>query len=423
MLQFREILATNAAALVDELADMPVLQLDYGQRAQCRQRVRLDNGEEAALLLPRGTVLKHGDILQSVDGHYVLVQGKLETVNQAHTPDSRLLQRAAYHLGNRHVSLQFGADSLYYQPDAVLDEMLRGLGLHVAQTQQIFSPEPGAYSSATPSTHPDLGHSHDERQPPQSHTTQASILYHMAEQTVVSLNRQPVAKPSLDGDQQQTALLRLLQLTSPSLPVGAYAYSQGLEQAIAQGWVTNEPQAADWIIGLLQASFVQVDVPYCRRLYEAWQQQDAAQAEQYSRLLLVSRESRELVAEDRQLGQALARLLNDLGLAQAQSWVRADFTTYAAMFTLAASHWQCSLHDAVAGYLWAWCENQVAAAIKLVPLGQTAGQRMLSQAVEAIPQVVSTGLQVTDEDIGFSTPGLAMASAWHESQYTRLFRS
>lgn len=219
------------------------------------------------------------------------------------------------------------------------------------------------------------------------------------------------------------ALLRLLQLASPALPVGAFAYSQGLEYAVHAGSVRDEAGAGDWILGLLAHSLSALDVPVLARLYSAWQADDPAAVRRWSDFLLASRESKELLAQERQMGAALARLLTDLDIPEAAASVAETSECFATMFALAAVRWRIPLEDALLGYLWSWCEGQVAAAVKLVPLGQTAGQRILSRAVAAIPKAAARGLALADDDIGGSAPGLAIAGSRHETQYSRLFRS
>ncbi len=219
------------------------------------------------------------------------------------------------------------------------------------------------------------------------------------------------------------ANLRLWQLISPALPVGAYAYSQGLEYAIEAGWLNTEHDVHDWISGQLAHNLAHLDIPILARLYPAWQTNDENQIAYWTRYILASREAAELKTEDQNLGRALATLLNQLELPQARPYLHSDQAAFATMLALAATHWQISLHDVCQGYLWMWCENQVAAAIKLVPLGQTQGQKMLLQLADAIPAAVQTGLQLGDDEIGMSAPGLGIASALHESQYSRLFRS
>lgn len=215
----------------------------------------------------------------------------------------------------------------------------------------------------------------------------------------------------------------MLQLTSPLLPVGAYAYSQGLESAVEHGWITDESTARDWILGLLQHTQVYLDAPLLVRLYHAWAQRDKALVATWTDWLYACREAFELQQEDRYLGQALARLLSDLGLIEAAEWRSASRVCFVTLFALAAVRWAIPATDTVSGYLWSWCENQVTAATKLVPLGQTAGQRILTAAIPAIAAATGVALRLSDTDLGASAPGLAMASAAHQRQYSRLFRS
>ena len=219
------------------------------------------------------------------------------------------------------------------------------------------------------------------------------------------------------------ALLRLLQLTSPTLPIGAFAYSQGLEYAVQAGWVHDESSARAWIIGVMREGVARLDVPVLARLYRGWSVNDAAALDYWSAYLRASREAAELREEDRQLGMALARLLRDLEIAEAVPWLTRPQASLATLFALAAVRWDISLRDAANGYLWSWTEAQVAAAVKLVPLGQTAGQRILSHAVLEIPAATAAGLTLSDDEIGYAAPRLAIGSALHESQYSRLFRS
>jgi urease accessory protein len=218
-------------------------------------------------------------------------------------------------------------------------------------------------------------------------------------------------------------LLQLLRLASPTLPVGAYAYSQGLEWAVEQGWVNDERSAADWISGVLGQGPAQLDVPVLVRLYRAWASDDLAQVHHWSRTLDAARESGELQAEARQLGESLAVLLTQLGIDAAQPWKEIEYAGFPTLFALAAFHFRVPLPETALGFLWAWCENQVAAAIKLVPLGQAAGQRILSALIEQLPAAAEHGLALTDDEIGVLAPHLAIGSARHETQYTRLFRS
>ena len=129
------------------------LTLPFDQRQKSRLRVTLDNGDEASLILNRGVVLRHGDLLRSSCGEVIEVRASLESVSIVHEPNSHLLSRACYHLGNRHVPLQIKDSSLYYLHDHVLDDMVRSLGLVVDHQEAPFEPEPGAYQNSEKHRH------------------------------------------------------------------------------------------------------------------------------------------------------------------------------------------------------------------------------------------------------------------------------
>jgi urease accessory protein len=219
------------------------------------------------------------------------------------------------------------------------------------------------------------------------------------------------------------AQLRLWQLISPALPVGAYSYSQGMETAVEKTWIHTEQQVLDWMRGQMRQMLAALDVPLLLRMHKAWSDNDIEALHRWNRWLLAARESAELYAEDCQMGGSLRKLLPELGIDRARTWPAAEKSSFASMFALAAADWGISADAAACGYAWAWCENQVAAAIKLIPLGQTAGQRSLQALANEIPATVSRAAQLQDEDIGQVSPAFAIACALHETQYTRLFRS
>jgi urease accessory protein len=219
------------------------------------------------------------------------------------------------------------------------------------------------------------------------------------------------------------AHLRLWQLISPALPVGAYSYSQGLETAVDKGWLRSEQGALDWILGQLRHMPGALDLPVLLRMHKGWSDNDIESLQYWNRWLLAARETAELLAEDCQMGGSLLRLLPALGVGRARAWNADERCSFALMFALASVEWGISARDAAAGYAWAWCENQVAAAVKLIPLGQTAGQRTLLALAGEIPEIAASAASMEDDDIGQVTPAIAIASALHETQYTRLFRS
>ena len=225
------------------------------------------------------------------------------------------------------------------------------------------------------------------------------------------------------GTEPLLPLLRLLQLVSPSLPVGAYAYSQGLEWAVDAGWVRDPASLEIWLQELLHGGIARLDLPLLIRMYRACAEADEASMAHWSGWLLAARESHELRAEERARGRALAVLLADLGLQRASSWRLHLQRCQGAGFACAAEAWGIGPRQAAAGYAWGWLENQILAAVKLIPLGQTAGQRSLQRMAAAVAEAVDIGLRLEDEALGASNPALAIASSLHETQYTRLFRS
>jgi urease accessory protein len=220
-----------------------------------------------------------------------------------------------------------------------------------------------------------------------------------------------------------TALMRLLQLCSGTLPIGGFTYSQGIEWAVECGWVTDEASLTDWLTDLIDTSLAQVEIPVLARLYQACEQGDADSLSYWSDWLMASRETRELRDEERNRGRALASLLVELEVPRAGEWRDTLADCQSAGFALAAQAWSIPLEQAAQGFAWAWLENLALAGVKLIPLGQTAGQRALRDLGDTASHAVQRGLSLPDEDMGASAPALAIASSRHEIQYTRLFRS
>jgi urease accessory protein len=225
-----------------------------------------------------------------------------------------------------------------------------------------------------------------------------------------------------EAPREGLALLRLCHLVSPALPVGAYAYSQGLEYAVHAGWVGDEGSTLEWLQGQSQHALGTLDLPLLLRLHRSWSAADVAGVQCWTAQLLAARETAELRAEDRHLGGALARVLVELNIEGARSWLTEE-SAFATLFALAAVRWHIGEDDALSGYLWSWTENQVLAALKLVPLGQSAGQRLLHRLTESMPAIVARARELDDAAIGVGVVAPMLASALHESQYSRLFRS
>ena len=224
-------------------------------------------------------------------------------------------------------------------------------------------------------------------------------------------------------DVGNSALLHLLHLSSPALPVGAYAYSQGLEYAIDHGPLKTSRDVADWLRGILLNGLGALDLPILIRCYTAWQQNDFETLNYWNHYLRACRETSELLLEDEQLGMALSRLLIDLDVPADRAKAVTAKPSFAVMFALAGCHWRIPIADLLQSFSYSWLENQVAAATKIVPLGQTAAQKLLIQLLPVIPLAIATAQTMKSDDIGASLPGQVLASTLHEYQYSRLFRS
>ncbi|MFK8042292.1 urease accessory protein UreF [Congregibacter sp.] len=214
--------------------------------------------------------------------------------------------------------------------------------------------------------------------------------------------------------------LHLLHLSSPALPIGAYAYSQGLEYAIEAGWLEDE-ELSNWLSDGLMLGVAQLDLPILLRAINALDARDLSALSHWNDRILASRETAELLLEDQQIGAALWRLLETLDTTALPAITQRP--AYAVAFAIACHQWQIDEDAAVQGYAYSWLENQVTAATKLVPLGQTAAQRLLLKLLKLIPEACTHARTVEDHELGLSLPGLAMASCRHERQHTRLFRS
>ncbi len=225
----------------------------------------------------------------------------------------------------------------------------------------------------------------------------------------------------------ELAQLRLFQLINPSLPIGSFTYSQGMEWAVENGWITDANTLFSWLESVLFDSLACLELPILSRLYDASKEQQTEQFSAWSQQLLASRETKELRQEEINRGRAVLMVLNKLPVSptwpELLNWRPALLKTQAASFALASVKWKIPQKDLLMGYAWSWLDNAITVAIKLIPLGQSDGQAALYQLSELLPELVEQARAINDEKIGASTPALAIASSLHETQYTRLFRS
>ncbi len=221
------------------------------------------------------------------------------------------------------------------------------------------------------------------------------------------------------------SLLQLIWLASPALPIGGFSYSEGLEAAVAAEHVTTEAEAASWLRAQLLIGQARSDLAVLAQAVPAWRARDFARVRQLNDWVLHTRESSELRLQSEQMGRSLLEWLrND---AQAAELPLAECAalppTYPVAFALAAAKTLASVREIALACAFGWAENMVQAAIKAVPLGQSAGQRILAQLSQIIPEAVERALATGDDERQAFTPMLAILSSQHEVQYSRLFRS
>ena len=219
-----------------------------------------------------------------------------------------------------------------------------------------------------------------------------------------------------------------MQLCSANLPTGAYAFSQGLETATEEAWLKNVDDTYDWLTLQLRYNLGYTDLPLLIRMLNALQNKDHSALQQLNAIALSLRETKEFRLNDVATGQALMRVLKGLK-AGVEKVALDEFLqseseiSFISAFAIASYQWQIKQQDACLGYAWSWLENQVAAATKLVPLGQTESQQLLERLQPSILTVIELANDCDDDELGASLPLLSVASCWHEHQYSRLFRS
>lgn len=219
-----------------------------------------------------------------------------------------------------------------------------------------------------------------------------------------------------------TGLLQLIWLASPALPIGGFSYSEGLEASVDAGLAATESGVSDWLSDQLALSLGRADLPCMAQAIVAWRSNDVARVQALTQWLLTTRESAEFRAQTEQMGRSLVEWLR-LQHADVDAAFARIAPTYPVAFAFAASRVPASVQDCSLAFAFGWAENMVSAAVKAVPLGQSAGQRILARLAAEIPAVVEQALQLHYGDKMAFAPMLAILSAQHETQYSRLFRS
>jgi urease accessory protein len=220
------------------------------------------------------------------------------------------------------------------------------------------------------------------------------------------------------------ALLGLMRLASPALPVGGFSYSEALEAAVEASVVQDESDALQWLADQLHLGLARCDLPLVAAAHAAWQRHDSARLRELDDWMLATRETSELRAQTLQMGRSLLDWLRQRAGDDARiATLDALAPTWPLAYALAAERTGAGMRDALLAYGLAWAENQVQAAIKAVPLGQSAGQRMLDVLARDLPALADAALAIGDDARQSFTPLLAIRSSQHETQYSRLFRS
>jgi len=229
----------------------------------------------------------------------------------------------------------------------------------------------------------------------------------------------PTESAAPGASQRLSGLLAAMHLASPALPVGGFAYSQGLEMAIADAMVVDAASARRWIEDLLLCVVARFEAPLWLRAFDAYAAGDPARFAAINSELLAARETAELRAETRQMGASVLRLFAAFELPPPAL----ETVSYPAAFAAACCGLGVDREAGLTAYLWSWVENQVLVAVKTLPLGQQAGQSMLLALRAVIVRAVSVASTLRDEDLGTAAIAFALCSARHESLYSRLFRS
>lgn len=230
----------------------------------------------------------------------------------------------------------------------------------------------------------------------------------------------------MDKSLTPSAMLGMLRLSSPVLPVGAFSYSEGVESAFEQGWIKDESTAQNWICDAMELNVIRCDWPYLDRLMQAWAVSDFETVHALNHQYLMTRETKEIRQQSLQMGHSMINWIDNHPLKFPDLRASLDRSCTAWIVALSLAHFEheSPLWAVRLSHAFSWLENQVQAAMKATPLGQQAGQRISQAMIQVLIQKHNQYEQLISvpEPISFS-PGFAILSSQHEHQYSRIFRS
>jgi urease accessory protein len=376
------------ARVVDRVA------LDADERNRRRVVLTGEGGTTFLLDLPQAGALRDGDGLVLGGGAIVRVIGVAEPLAEMTAATPLDFVRLAWHLGNRHADVAFAPGALRVRRDHVLEAMAAGLGASVTSVEAAFDPEP-----STPHPHDDADHHHHHDGPAVSHPRAGDAAF-------------PAA-----------ALYRLQAWLSPGYPVGAFSFSSGLEWAIEAGDIADAPSLQRWIAVILADGGGFCDAVFFVHAYRAIEQGDDTALAAVAELALAFAPSKERHLETTAQGGAFLTATRAAWPCAALNRLGTGACTYPVAVGAAAAGHGISLAPALAAYLHALAANLISAGVRLIPLGQTDGQRVLAALEPIVAATAERALVTPLDEVGSAAFRADLASLRHETQYTRLFRS
>jgi urease accessory protein len=403
------------------VADRVVLDADDRNR---RRVVLTGEGGTTFLLdLPQATALKDGDGLLLDGGAVVRVVGLAEPLAEITAATPLDFVRLAWHLGNRHAAVAFAPGALRVRRDHVLEAMAAGLGATVTPVEAGFDPEAGAPAHDHSPMVRDAGL---RRAPPHEAEQAGPLILRSPPEAGVSKDEDGAAPSEPPESLSPAALYRLQAWLSPAFPVGSFSFSSGLEWAVEAGDVTDATSLQRWIGVILAEGGGFCDAVFLVHAHQAIARGDDKALATVAELAVAFAPSKERHLETTAQGGAFlaaTRAAWPCAALDRLAAARPGPCAYPVAVGAAAAGHGIAAAPALAAFLHALAANLISAGVRLIPLGQTDGQRVLAALEPVIAAVAARALATPLEDVGSAAVRADLASLRHETQYTRLFRS